>query len=132
MAYIGLAVLIGFCALSAAVFGGRREWGGVAIVAAASALLWLAPADRGGPEAMLFLSADLVLVGLLGGMGWKAPRPWPVWVLAALAVGAAASLAFLLQPDVDAQTYDRALVLTRYAAAAALLIGSRKRNASHP
>ena len=126
--YLALIALIGLCAVSAAVSGSRREWLGVVIVAAAGGALVFA--DDRGPGVWVLFALDLTVVLLLGRLAWKAPRLWPLWMMAALGVGAAASLAFLLQPDVEPQTYQRAMLLTRYAAALALLLGGRKQ-ASH-
>ncbi|HEX6860431.1 MAG TPA: hypothetical protein VF138_09585 [Caulobacteraceae bacterium] len=126
--YLTLAALVGLCAVAAAAHGGRREWLGVAIVAAAAAALALA--SERGSGVWLLLAIDLGAVVLLGRLAWKAPGLWPLWLMAALGVGAATSLAFLLQPDVSVETYRRALLLTRFAAATALLLSLRKQ-ASH-
>lgn len=126
---IPLLALVALCALASAATGGARERLGALIGAMAAGAVLVLPPSR--ESAGLLLAADLMLVLLLGRLSWKSPRIWPVWVMGALGVGAAASLAFLLQADVDAETYARAMLLTRYAAAAALLAGLVKRRASH-
>lgn len=122
--------LVALCALAVVLGGGLRERTGALIVASSAAAALLTPVARDSWVWALF-AADLLVVVLLGRLAWKAPRIWPIWVMAAAAVGAAASLAFAVQPDVDEETYRRALLLTRYAAALALLVGARGARASH-
>lgn len=132
LAELGLGALIALSAVVAAVSGGWRERTAVGLFAAVSGAWMLTPADPRAHAAVWELMAlDLAVLLVLGRIAWKSPRNWPVWAMAPQAVAAAASLAFALQPDVGAETYLRALMLTRYGAVLALLIGMR-RPASHP
>jgi len=74
---------------------------------------------------------DLAALAWLAKVAWKAPRSWPVWAMAPQAVAVAASLAFLLQPDVGPAIYFRALLMTHCGVVLALVMGTRKRHAAH-
>jgi len=127
LVYLPLVVLLALC-VPAAVSEGRARVG-LAIAVAASLALVLGQAR--GPAIWALFALDLAAVLLLGQVSWKAPRLWPLWMMAALSVGAAASLAYMLQPDVAEETYGRAMLLTRYGAVLALLLGARGKQASH-
>ena len=133
LAELGLGVLLALSAVAAGLRGGGRERLGVAIFAVVSAA-WLAMPDdpRMGPALQLMLVLDTAVLVLLGRMAWKSPREWPVWAMAPQAVAVAASAAFALQADVGAETYLRALLLTRYGAVLLLLIGTCRRPQAQP
>lgn len=133
MAELGLGALLLLGAIAAAVFGGGRERAGAAMLIAVSAAFLLAPADpRQAGAVWVLVALDLAAVALFGRLSWKAPGAWPLWALAAQAVAAAASVAYGLQADVEAQTYRRVMMLTRYVAAAALLIGAFSQAKTRP
>jgi len=121
---LGLAALIVLSALVAAWRGGNREWLGVVIVAGVSAAsLLMAHDSRVHVEAWSLLALDCAALLVLGKLSWKAPRQWPVWVMAPQAMAAASSVAFLLDASIGAETYSRALMMARYVAALLLLLG---------
>ena len=133
LAELGLGVLLALSAVAAWLRGAGRERLGVVIFAVVSAA-WLAMPDdpRTGPALLLMLVLDTAALVLLGRMAWKSPREWPVWAMAPQAVAVAASAAFALQADVGAETYLRALLLTRYGAVLLLLIGTWRRSQAQP
>lgn len=132
-AEFALGFLLVLSGLAAGLWGGRREWLGVAIFTAVSAA-WLSMPDdpRNGPAVGLLLIVDTAALVLLGRLAWKSPREWPVWTMAPQAVAVAAGAAFLMQADVGAETYLRAVLLTRYGAVLLLLIGAWRRPKAQP
>jgi hypothetical protein len=133
LAHLGLIGLLLAAALAAAVIGGPRERVGASLLLACSVATLLMPlAVRDSAAPWVLLTLDVAGVLVLGRMSWKAPRLWPLWMMAAEAVAAAASLAFLLQPDVGAETYLKGVLFTRYAMAGALLLGIRRSSPAHP
>jgi hypothetical protein len=133
LAVLGLGALLALSAVAAGLWGGVRERLAVVIFTLAGAGWLLMPANpRVGPALGLTIIFDTAALVLLGRMAWKSPREWPVWTMAPQAVAVAASAAFALQADVDAQTYLRALLLTRYGAVLLLLIGMWRRPKAQP
>lgn len=120
-------------AVLAVFLGGVRERTAVLVFAGLGVAWVLASIDpRSHATAWILMMLDLGAVGWLARIAWKAPRSWPVWALAPEAVAAAASLAYLLQPDVSAEVYLRGLLIARLSAALALVAGTCSRKAAHP
>ena len=119
-------------AVLAVFFGDERERKAVVVFAGLGVAWVLASMDpRPHAAAWILMILDLAAAGWLAKIAWKAPRRWPVWALAAEAVAAASSLAFLLQPDVGPQVWLRALLICRCAAVGALMTGARQRLVAH-
>ena len=120
-------------AVLSAFFGDARERTAV-LVFAGLGVAWVVAAADPRPHAAVWILMilDIAAAGWLAKIAWKAPRAWPVWALAAEAVAAAASIAFLLQPDVGVAVWLRGLLICRFAAVLALGIGACKRPVAHP
>jgi hypothetical protein len=128
----GLGALLVMAALASAVWGGGRERSGATVVALAGFATILMPETSRGGFVWGLLVLDLVCMAVLGRLAWKAPRAWPVWALAAQAVAAAQSLAYLMQPDVGPETWLRGLLIVRYGGVLAVLVGSRPKVQAQP
>lgn len=123
---------VALSAVLAAFFGGVRERIGALIVAGLGMVwVWAVENPRPHDAAWICMMLDLGALAWLAKVAWKAPRSWPVWALAPQAVSVAASLAFLLQPDVPAAIYFRALLITHCAVVLTLLIGTGRRSTAH-
>jgi hypothetical protein len=125
-----LAALLAMAALASMIWGGGRERLGAAVVAVAGLATILMPET--GSLAWGLLLIDLACMAVLGRLAWKAPRAWPVWALAAQAIAAAQSLAYLMQSDVGPETWLRGLLIVRYGGAVAVLVGSRPKVQAQP
>lgn len=120
-------------AVLAVVWGDTRERAAVLVFAGLGVAWVLASiAPRPHAAAWVLMILDLAAVAWLAKTAWKAPRNWPVWALAAQAVAAAVSLAFILQPDVGPKVWLRGLLICRYAAVFALMVGACRRPTAHP
>lgn len=133
IAEIGLGALLLLTAMAAAAFGAARErTATVVLLAVSAASLLLSPEPRAPVALAVLLVMDLAAVVLLGRLSWKAPGGWPIWTLGAEAVASAATIAFILQPDVAGETYLKALLAMRYVAASAVLVGTLRRRQAQP
>lgn len=129
----GLGALMVLAAVMAGLFGHARERLAVIVFAGLAAIsVFASEWPRPHAAAWICMTLDLAALGWLGKIAWKAPRAWPVWALAPQSVAVAASVAFLLQPDMTPAVYFRALLMTRYLAALALTLGTRRRRVAHP
>lgn len=126
------AAALTLSAVLAVFFGQARERAAVLVFAGLGAA-WVVARTEPRPHAAawILMILDLTAAAWLAKVAWKASKTWPVWALAAEAVAAAASLAFLLQPDVGAQVWLRGLFICRLAAVLALCIGTSRRTTSH-
>jgi len=120
-------------AVMSAFFGDVRERTAVLVFAGLGVAWIMASIDpRPHAAAWILMILDIAAAVWLAKIAWKAPQAWPVWALAAEAVAAAASVAFLLQPDVGPQVWLRGLLMCRLAGVAVLAVGACRRRFAHP